>query len=75
MEDTMAENEGSSDVSLKDDLLWGAKALGQFLGCSERKIFYYKEKKILPLGTIGSQIFGFKSRLRHHISGQIVEAE
>jgi hypothetical protein len=75
MEKTMTENEGGPDGLLKDDLLLGAKALAEFLGCSERKVFYYKEKKILPLGTIGSQIFGLKSRLRRHISGQIVEAE
>ena len=47
----MAEGEFSGgDTPLKDDTLYGAKEIANFLGCTQRKVFYYKEKKLVPLG-------------------------
>jgi hypothetical protein len=71
----MAEIENSGDTPIKDDMLYGAKEIAKFLGCSQRKVFYYKERKLVPLGCIGSQIIGSKSALRRHFAAQMVAAE
>jgi hypothetical protein len=72
----MAEGELSGgDTPLKDDTLYGAKEIANFLGCTQRKVFYYKEKKLVPLGCIGSQIIGSKSALRRHFASQMITAE
>ena len=73
----MTDNEsgGSEVVPLKDDTLYGAREIANFLGCTQRKVFYYKEKKLVPLGCIGSQIIGSKSALRQHFAAQMVAAE
>jgi hypothetical protein len=71
----MAEIEEGGATPLKDDTLYGAKEIANFLGCTQRKVFYYKEKKLVPLGCIGSQIIGSKSALRRHFAAQMVEAE
>jgi hypothetical protein len=71
---TIGESSGT-DVPLKDDTLYGAKEIANFLGCTQRKVFYYKEKKLVPLGCIGSQIIGSKTALRRHFAAQMVGAE
>jgi hypothetical protein len=71
----MAEIEEGGDTPLKNDTLYGAKEIANFLGCTQRKVFYYKEKKLVPLGCIGSQIIGSKSALRRHFAAQMVAAE
>jgi hypothetical protein len=67
--------EHSGEAPLKDDTLYGAKEIANFLGCTQRKVFYYKEKKLVPLGCIGSQIIGSKSALRRHFASQMIAAE
>ena len=62
------------DVALKEDTLYGAKEIANFLGCTQRKVFYYKEKKLVPLGCIGSQIIGSKSARRQHFKSQMQAA-
>ena len=71
----MAEIQEGGDTPLKNDTLYGAREIADFLGCTQRKVFYYKEKKLVPLGCIGSQIIGSKSALRRHFAAQMVEAE
>ena len=72
----MADSGGDGDTAaLKDDMLYGAKEIANFLGCTQRKVFYYKEKRLVPLGCIGSQIIGSKSALRRHFAAQMVAAE
>jgi hypothetical protein len=71
----MAEIEEGGDAPLRDDTLYGAKEIANFLGCTQRKVFYYKEKKLVPLGCIGSQIIGSKSALRRHFRAQMTAAE
>jgi hypothetical protein len=72
----MAEGEpNDGDTTLKNDTLYGAKEIANFLGCTQRKVFYYKEKKLVPLGCIGSQIIGSKSALRRYFAAQMVAAE
>ena len=70
----MTQNE-VTDAPLKDDTLYGAKEIAEFLGCAPRKVFYYKDKKLVPLGSIGNQIIGSKSALRRHFAAQMVEAK
>jgi hypothetical protein len=67
--------EEGGDTPLKDDTLYGANAIAGFLGCSQRKVFYYKEKRLIPLGCIGSQIIGSKSALRRHFASQMTAAK
>jgi len=71
----MAEDEHGGDTALKDDTLYGAREIANFLGCTQRKVFYYKEKRLVPLGCIGSQIIGSKSALRQYFKAQMVAAE
>ncbi len=40
------------DDTITDDILYGSNAIAKFLGCDQRKVFYYKRKKLLPLGSI-----------------------
>ena len=45
------------------------------VGCTARKVFYYKEKKLVPLGCIGSQIIASKAALRKHFAAQMAGVE
>ncbi|SDP49273.1 hypothetical protein [Afipia sp. GAS231] len=71
----MSQIDEDAETPLKDDTLYGAKEIANFLGCTQRKVFYYKEKKLVPLGCIGSQIIGSKRALRLHFKAQMVGAE
>jgi hypothetical protein len=53
---------------LAADLLHGAAEIGKFLGISERKIYYYAEKKLLPVTRIGQLIVASRSVLRKHFT-------
>ncbi len=70
----MSETTEPAEAALKDDTLYGAREIANFLGCTPRKVFYYKEKKLVPLGCIGSQIIGSKNALRRYFAAQIVAA-
>lgn len=39
----------------KPDLLWGANAIAEHLGVSERKAFYLLEKGLIPSRKVGAQ--------------------
>ena len=58
------------DISLSDDLLKGARQIAEFTGFTERQIFYYAEKKKLPLFRVGSAICGRKSQLSRTLSAE-----
>jgi hypothetical protein len=64
-----------ADDTITDDILYGSEAIANFLGCDQRKVFYYKRTKLLPLGNIGREIIASKKVLRQHIALQIVPAE
>jgi hypothetical protein len=70
----MAKIKKVNDTTLKNDTLYGSKEIANFLGCTQRKVFYYKEKKLLPLGCIGSQIIASKTALRRHFASQMIAA-
>lgn len=44
------------DVELKDDLLLGAKAIAEFLGCKDRQVYHMLAKRQLPGFKIGDVI-------------------
>jgi len=62
-------DEVSSEV-LADDILWGAAAIGRFLGVDERRVYYLAERKQIPIKKIGHKtITASKRRLRELFRG------
>ena len=51
---------------LGDDLLFGAKAIADYLGVPVRKVFYWGETGQLPLFKMKKQWAGRKSTLTRH---------
>jgi hypothetical protein len=58
----------ATDQPLADDLLHGAKEIGEFIGLSERQVFHHAERGHLPVTRIGRLLVGSKSRLRRHLA-------
>jgi hypothetical protein len=56
----------SSENSLAGDRLRGAKAIGDFIGESEKRVYYLAERGYLPLGKIGATLIASKTALRAH---------
>ena len=54
-------------MELKDDKLKGAKAIAEFLGEEERRVFYLLEKKQIPGFKYGGLWNARKSTLLQHI--------
>jgi hypothetical protein len=54
--------------NLAADLLHGAKAIGEFLGIPERRVFYYVAQGYLPVTRIGELIVASRSVLRKHFT-------
>jgi hypothetical protein len=54
-------------TDLKADLLTGAKAIAEYLGWPERKVFY--AQKHLPIGNVGRLLIARKSELDKALSG------
>ena len=52
----------------REDMLYGAKAIAEFLGVSMRKAFYLLEKSRIPCGKIGSQWIASRSILRDYLA-------
>ena len=46
------------------EVLWGAKAIGEYVGLKERQTFYLLEKGKLPGTKIGATWTSTKNRLR-----------
>jgi hypothetical protein len=53
-----------SENSLADDRLCGAKAIGDFIGESEKRVYYLAERGYLPVGKLGATLIGSKAALR-----------
>jgi hypothetical protein len=58
------------DVPLRDDLLFGAKAIADELGISERRAYYSLEHGHLPATKAGRIWVASLRRLRLHFSGE-----
>jgi hypothetical protein len=59
--------EATGETSLAGDLMIGAKPISDFLGISERQVYYAREKKLLPLFDFGGRPAALKSTLRQHV--------
>jgi hypothetical protein len=56
-----------SSGPLGDDLLIGAKTIGDFFGLTARQVYHLKAAGKLPLFDFGGHIAGRKSRLREYV--------
>jgi hypothetical protein len=54
---------------LRDDLLTGAKAIGDFIGVTPRQAFYMLESGQIPGFKLGNKWASRKSKIRGHIEG------
>ena len=54
---------------LNEDLLTGAPAIAKYLGWPQRKIYYYAERRQLPIGRVGQTLIARKSELNRALSG------
>lgn len=53
------------------DLVWGAKAIAQVLGCTERKTFHMLEKGELPCARqVGSRWVASRKALERFFEGE-----
>ena len=50
------------------DLLWGAQAIADFLGTTERKVWYQADRGLLPGKRQGRLLTASKSALRKHFA-------
>lgn len=55
-------------ISLRDDLLTGAKAIADYLGWPERRVYHFASKKYLPIGSVGGLLTARKSELDRALS-------
>ncbi|HCR65612.1 MAG TPA: hypothetical protein DIW38_03745 [Oceanicaulis sp.] len=49
------------------DYLWGAKAIAEYLGLSERQVRYAEERGELPIGRSCGKLFASKRLLDGHL--------
>ena len=56
------------------DLLWGAQAIAEFLGTTERKVWYQADRGLLPVKRQGRLLTASKAALRKHFSADVVTA-
>jgi len=57
------------------DLLWGAKAIGQFIGIDERAVWYQADRGLLPVKRQGRLLTASKAALRKHFATLDAPAE
>ena len=50
------------------DLLWGAQAIADFLGTTERSVWYQADRGLLPIKKQGRLLTASKAALRAHFS-------
>ena len=46
------------------DLIWGAKAIAEAIGCTERATFHMLERKEIPARKVGSRWVASREALR-----------
>lgn len=72
-EDTMpsTENQAYRPKVIADDVLWGARAIAEFLGCSRERVYYLTTLGRLPWFKVGTGIIcARKSKLIAFIEEQ-----
>jgi hypothetical protein len=50
--------------SKSDDLVWGARAIGEEINRKDRQVYYMAERGILPVTKAGEVLVGKRSDLR-----------
>jgi hypothetical protein len=61
----------SDDVELDSDLLWGASAIGRFIGKTLVETQYLIRTKQLPIGRLGAKtLFASKRQLRRYLASK-----
>lgn len=60
-------NAESTTATVSGDVLQGAGQIARFLGINRRSVYYYIERRELPVYRFGSQIFARRSTLLRHI--------
>jgi hypothetical protein len=60
--------------SLKDDLLFGANAIAQFLGWPRRRVYHAANRGYLPITYCGPILIGRKSELDRHFRAEATVA-
>jgi hypothetical protein len=53
---------------LSEDLLTGAREIGQYLGWPTRRVFYFYGQKRLPIRSVGRMLVARKSELDRALS-------
>lgn len=51
---------------IADDLLRGAKAIGEETGLTEPQVYHAHRARLLPIFSVGNILHARKSRLREH---------
>lgn len=57
-----------SATNFKDDLLTGAGPISEYLGWPVRRVYYFADKKALPITRMGHLLIARKSELRKALS-------
>lgn len=57
-----------SDYQLASDVVWGAEAIGQFLGMTRRQVYHACDQEHLPIFRVGSTLACRKSTLMAFIA-------
>lgn len=55
-----------NDHRLADDLLRGARQIGEELGLNPAQVFYLHKHRLLPTFVVGSTIYVRRTALREH---------
>ena len=58
----------NSDYELSGDVIWGAEAIGRFLGMTRRQVYHACYQEHLPIIRIGSTLACRKSTLMNFIT-------
>jgi len=59
---------GEIPIPLREDLLTGAKAIADYIGWPERRVYYAADRKHLPIGHSGNLLIARKSELDRALS-------
>jgi hypothetical protein len=59
-------NISSPSDRLADDLLLGAKSIGDFIGRSEDQVYYLARVGKWPIGRLGKDLIASKAKLTSH---------
>ena len=58
--------ENANQQSDQLDIIWGAKAIGDFIGLNERQVWYLADRGLLPVKRQGRLLIASRSKLREY---------